>query len=187
MSVVLAGLPGALATAVAVMIGLLFLMAALAKLRDRSGFQAVLAGYRLVPQGALGVVATLLPLAELAVAAALLAGMRPALAGAAALLLLFAGAVAINLRRGRTRIDCGCGGADGRRPISAGLVGQDLILAALALAALAVPTTPGGALWLGSAAVGLLFFVLSLTFDRIVAVGALYPGGRRAPVAWTQS
>ena len=186
MSPVLAGLAAALATAVGTLLGLVFLTAAFAKVRDIARFRETVAQYRLMPEGLVGAGSVALPVVEIAVGSGLLLGVRVALLPAAALLGLFAAAVAINLRRGRTHIDCGCGGADGRRPISRALVRHDLILAALALAALAAPGPAEGLLRLGGLAAGGLFFLINMTFDRIVAVGALYPGGRRAPVAWTQ-
>lgn len=186
MSLVLAGLGAGLATAVGTLLGLVFLTAAFAKMRDMARFRETVAQYRLLPVGLVGAGAAALPVAEGAVGAGLLLGLRAALLAAAALLGLFAAAVAVNVRRGRTHIDCGCGGAAGRQPISRALVRHDLILAALALAALAAPGPAEGLLRLGGLAAGGLFFLINMTFDRIVAVGALYPGGRRAPVAWTQ-
>jgi hypothetical protein len=60
---------------------------------------------------------------------------------AAAQLVVFAAAIAINLRRGRTSIDCGCFGSRLREGISAWLVARNLALALLALSML-LPATP---------------------------------------------
>lgn len=121
---------------------LLFLSAAVHKLRDLAGFRAALAGYRLLPRRALAPAAAGLAVAEIAVGAACLV---PALAAAACLagaglLALYAGAIAFNLARGRRAIDCGCGGPGGRRPLGAGLAFRNAALVALLLVA-ALPAT----------------------------------------------
>jgi hypothetical protein len=120
----------------------LFGVAAAHKLSDLAVFRAALAAYhllptRLVPSGAFALVA-----AELSAAILCLLGRgRPAGGAAAALLGLYAAAIAINLARGRRHIDCGCRGPSARQPISAWLVARNLALGVAALA-LAVPTTP---------------------------------------------
>lgn len=89
---------------------LFFGWAAIAKGRDLARFRAALAGYQLLPRFLLHAVALLIPSTELAIALALpFAALAPwpQLAGAA-LLLVFAAAMAINLVRGRREIDCGC-------------------------------------------------------------------------------
>ena len=63
------------------------------------------------------------------------------LAGAAALLALYAAAIAVNLARGRRHLDCGCAGPALRRPISGWLVVRNLVLVAIALADLAPLST----------------------------------------------
>lgn len=57
------------------------------------------------------------------------------------LLVLYATAIAINLRRGRLDLDCGCAGFADRRPIAAWMVWRNLLLAAL-LAATLLPWAP---------------------------------------------
>jgi methylamine utilization protein MauE len=113
---------------------LLFLAAAAHKLRDPRRFVATLADYRVLP-------APLVPAAAAAVVAVELglAGLVPlpgaaGLRAGAALLLVYAGAIAANLVRGRRHIDCGCLGVVGRRSISWWLVGRNVAFAALALA-----------------------------------------------------
>jgi hypothetical protein len=143
------------------------LSAAAHKLRDPARFRAALAGYALLPVRALRPAAAALVGLELALGGLLLApgpGAGPAL-GSAALLALYAGAIAANLARGRRAIDCGCGARP--QPLGAGLVLRNALLVALALAA-ALPaggralsftdavTLAGGAaaLWLLHAAAG---------------------------------
>jgi methylamine utilization protein MauE len=125
----------------------LFLVAAGHKLRDLGRFRATLADYRLLPASAVSLAAGLVALVEVAVAALLVTpGARSAGLGAAAtLLVVYAGAVGVNLARGRRDIDCGCAGPAARRPISGWLVARNVGIAFVALAGLA----PVGARTLG--------------------------------------
>jgi uncharacterized membrane protein len=118
---------------------LLFASAALHKLRALPRFAEVLRAYRVLP-AAVVQLAVLVPLLELAVGLALLVPVtRAAAAGAgAALLALYAGAIALNLARGRRDLACGCGGPDEARPIAPWMVVRNLALAAL-LGATLVP------------------------------------------------
>ena len=119
----------------------LFAAAAAHKLRGREQWPAIVRQYRLLPDVLAGPVAALVPLTE-ALAAAGLLWPRTRAAGAltaAALLLAYAAALAINLRRGRTSIDCGCFGSRRRQGIAPWMVGRNLVLAASALALL-LPT-----------------------------------------------
>ena len=124
--------------------------AAAAKLADRSRFRETLAAFgvpaRLATPGAI-----LLPLVELAVAAALLPASLAwygALA-ALALLALFSAAVAFQLARGR-RPDCNCFGTIHAKPIGpVTLVRNGVLLGAAALAVSAGPagTGPSALAW----------------------------------------
>lgn len=127
-------------------LSLLFGSAAAHKLRDVARFHAAVDGYALlpplwsVPFGA-GLVA-----AELGVAVGLcLPRVAPgaALIGTA-LLLMYAGAIGVNLVRGRRDIDCGCAGPARRQPLSAALVVRNALLAA---AAVATVLPSGGRPW----------------------------------------
>ncbi len=93
----------------------IFLWAAAHKVRNRLAFRAILGQYGLMPESLVGIVAPMIVAAEIAAALALLvpAGTIPGVptASLAALLLcVYCGAIAVNLMRGRTAIDCGCGG-----------------------------------------------------------------------------
>jgi methylamine utilization protein MauE len=103
------------------------------KLAAAGHFRDAVREYRLVPDMAVGPVSAALVLAELATATALVVpGLRAvALTGTAALLALYAGAIAANLVRGRA-IDCGCGGPAARRPISGWLATRNVALAIVA-------------------------------------------------------
>lgn len=148
-----------------------FALAAVAKLKAPADFLSAVAAYRLLPEPMLEPAARTLPWLEL-LAALLLAGslfipalLPPAAALAGGLLLLFALAMAVNLRRGRTDLDCGCGGRP--RPISRGLAAQHLLLAAL----LAVASTlPLPALAAATALVAALAGLAILTLIRAIAL-----------------
>ena len=111
-------------------VALLMLRAALHKAADAGRFEGVLADYGLAPDWALRPLRAVLPALELAAAAALLFApfrvLGAALAGA--LLLAYAGVMATALARGRTEIDCGCGGP--ALPLGWSLVGRNIVLAA---------------------------------------------------------
>jgi hypothetical protein len=120
---------------------LLLLTAAFAKLRDPAAFREAVAGYALLPARVeTGVVALLLA-AEIAAGLALLAPVAWGALGASALLVLYAGAIALGLARGLRHVDCGCGGPGGRRPLHAALVWRNLAVAGLLAAAAAEPTS----------------------------------------------
>lgn len=174
----LIGLASAAGLAGAVGVGLVFLQAALAKLRHRELLAGVIANYRLLSPALTGPAALLLPPAELAVSLGLLLGgaWRPAqfvaTLGAIALLLVFAAAMGINIARGRSHIDCGCGRSQLRQPLSWLLVWRNLALAALLtplLAPLDLPAPTGADLAIALAG-GLAVFVIVQLFN---AIGAL--------------
>lgn len=148
---------------------LVLLRAGLAKLRDAAGFEAALGGYRLLPERLVWPLSRILPPVELAVAASLaLPVVAPAGAAAGmALFVAFAGAMAVNLLRGRRDIDCGCGGA--RQPLAWRLVLQNLALAAgLACAAfVTAPASPAGLAVAAAAAAGL--FLAQLAAETLAA------------------
>lgn len=119
-------------------VALLFLVAAVHKIRGFAGFQATLADYRLLPRALVAPAAVGLVALELALVAALvLPGLREVGGiGAAALLLLYAVAMAINLARGRRHIDCGCLGPAARQSLAEWLVLRNALVAAAALGCL---------------------------------------------------
>jgi Methylamine utilisation protein MauE len=116
-------------------LALLFGWSAVHKLRDVEGFREALEGYDLLPPFWAVPAGAALIASEVGVAAGLLLPRVAPIAaiGAAALLLLYAGAIAVNLRRGRRDIDCGCGGPAGRQSISGSLVARNAVLATMAL------------------------------------------------------
>ena len=114
-------------------LAVVFLLSGLAKLPRRAEFVVAVRNYRLVPDRAGAAIGKILPPVELG-AGALLAlglGVRPVAALLALFLLVFSGAVAINLVRGRT-IDCGCYGPVAQRQITWLTVARNAILVAAA-------------------------------------------------------
>lgn len=96
---------------IACALAILFASAAVHKIRHAARFQAQLAEYRLLPGALVAAAGWLLAVSEAAIAAALLwPTLRPwAGASAAAVLIAYAAAIGVNLLRGRSYIDCGCG------------------------------------------------------------------------------
>lgn len=113
-------------------LGLVLAAAAIPKLRHPDEFQGVVTNYRLLPSFMVTPFARLLPWVELACAVALQMTPVRELAAwvAAGLFIMFALAIAINVGRGRTHIDCGCV----RRPTSVSRIGMFHVLRALSLA-----------------------------------------------------
>ncbi len=167
---------------------LVFLNAAAAKLRAPATFEGQLDNYRLLPAWATAPSARAIPIAEGLVGAGLVLTPfvvgRAALAApvaAAALLAVFASAMAINLGRGRTEIDCGCGDAEGRQPLRWALVGRNLgIAAALLVGAMLAGARTGWLEAVEAGVSGLVAFILYLTHERL---SGLPSAGVRATAA----
>lgn len=161
---------------------LVFGTAVAGKLRHRAAFVGVVANYRLVPDPLAAPAAGLVIGLELLVTAALLSGVGLAAGAglAVALLLGFAGAMAINLRRGRREIDCGCFQSALRQQLSWALVARNLVLAALLL-----PLAGGGALpetgldLIDGLGAGLALYLFYLILDQLVVLGAAAEHSRR--------
>jgi hypothetical protein len=149
-------------------LALLFGWSAAHKLRDVEGFRAALEGYELLPRRWAVPAGALLIAGEVGVAAGLLLPrVAPVAAlGAAALLVLYAGAIAVNLRRGRHDIDCGCGGPAGRQPISAALVVRNGVLAAAAIGS-ALPAQSRSLTWLDGTTVVAAVATLALLYAAV--------------------
>ena len=122
-------------TAVRIATALIFFTAAVGKMRRWNTFEGVVANYRLLPEPLNRLVAWLLPPAELLLALALGVGAPYAEVVASGLLCVFAAAMAINLMRGRTYIDCGCFDASLRQPLRWSLVVRNASLMSLLVVA----------------------------------------------------
>lgn len=120
-----------------------WLLAAVHKAADPAAFRTAVAGYRLVPEMLTAAVARTLFCIELAVAAGLVIPATSGGAGlaSAALLALYAGAMAVNLARGRRDLDCGCSAPGTLRPLGEGLLVRNAVLAALSLVAALPPAS----------------------------------------------
>jgi len=165
--------------AIRTLIALVFLSAAIGKMRNWPIFQGVVANYRLLPRVIVRPVTYALPPVEAAIGAILPTGLfTPWAEGAAAVLLgAFAVAMGINLLRGRRHIDCGCFQGTLRQPLRWTLVSRNALLVLLLVAAGAAPSgRPDG--WTvvnGLLAGGALFVVL----QALNALWAVIPAARR--------
>jgi methylamine dehydrogenase accessory protein MauD len=135
------------------LLALVFVVAAIAKLADRAGSRQAIADFG-VPVSLTGPLGIFLPLAELAVAVALIPSVTAwwGALGALALLLLFAAGIGINLALGR-RPDCHCFGQLHSAPAGWSTIARNGVLAAVAGFVLwqgYEEAGPGGFSWLGS-------------------------------------
>jgi uncharacterized membrane protein YphA (DoxX/SURF4 family) len=130
-----------LATALALALGVLFVSAGVRKLHYPRAAIAHFEAYALLPAGSGRWFA--LPLAAtevLAGAGCLLPAMRvPCALALAVLLVLYTAAVALNLHRGNTGIDCGCAMPGGEPSLGAGLLARNIALLLAALACVVLP------------------------------------------------
>ena len=131
------------------LLAVVFVVAGLAKLVDRAGSQQALIDFG-VPARLVTPLAVLLPLAELAVAVALIptASAWWGALGALALLVLFVAAIGYNLARGRTP-DCHCFGQLHSAPVGWSTLIRNVILAAVAGFVVGLGRTNAGASAIG--------------------------------------
>ena len=150
-----------------IILAAVFAVAGVAKLLDAAGSTRALIGFG-IPARVAGPLGTLLPVAELAVAVALipLATAWWAALGALLLLGLFVVGISDNLARGR-RPDCHCFGQLHSRPVGAETLTRNAALAVVA--AFIVWSGPGNS---GASAVGWLDD-LTVAERAIVAIGSL--------------
>ena len=116
--------------AMLLLLSYLFISACLTKIRDIDYFRESLSNYQLLPQSSVKAASLMLIVFEAILAVGL---FIPALADAtllamAGLLLAYAGAIAINLLRGRRSLDCGCMGPGQRKTITWKLVWRNIFL-----------------------------------------------------------
>jgi hypothetical protein len=162
----------ALSVAGRVCAALVFLLAAAQKAAHWRILPGVIANYRLLPRVLVGPAAALLPPLEMIVGVLLLSAMAISwiLLASIVLLGLFAVAMAINLHRGRTDIDCGCGQSFLKQTLNWSLVMRNAVLAALLLPSLAVMGPPTLSAALTGAGAGAAFFLLYLLLNTISAL-----------------
>ena len=141
-----------LGTVARLLVGGVFVVAGALKLPDPAAAVRAVRAYRLLPEAVAGPVAFGLPVVEIAVGLALLAGVfvRTAALASAVLLVLFLVGVGSAWARG-LRIDCGCFGGGGVAAADTAYPTEVLRDAALLLAALALALRPQSRLALGGA------------------------------------
>lgn len=129
-----------LGLAARLVVGLVFVVAAVPKLRDPASFRSSVAAYKLLPDTWVTPVARILPPAELALGLMLLAGILvvPAAWAAAVLLVGFGVVIWIAVERG-SRIGCGCGFRH-LQQVSRVLVARNAALAVVAVVAAVAPS-----------------------------------------------
>jgi hypothetical protein len=167
-----------LGLAIRVLVSLVFLTAAYGKLTHGSAFRGVLANYRLLPEALVAPVAWLLPPVEAVLGTALLLGRGsfwPATLGAA-LLLLFALAMGINVQRGRRHIDCGCFQSALKQTLSWTLVLRNLVLSLLLGVTLLAGPAPNDMFVIVNACLvgGVSFMIL----QTLTILGSIVPAWR---------
>lgn len=156
---------------------LLFVVAALHKLRDRDAFRATLDAYALLPQALSAPLARAVPVLEIAAAVLLVTPRAAAAGGALAALLLgvYALAMGVNLLRGRRDLDCGCMGPGARSPVGPGLIVRNAVLIAVALVAGFAPLAARPLAWLDFVTVPLAVAVLAVLYAAAERLLALAP------------
>jgi hypothetical protein len=161
---------------IAICFAVLFASAAAHKWRNLPSFEEAFAAYELLPQMPRLHLTWLIPLCETAVALGLLvyATRAAAVIAGAVLLLGYAGAIALNLQRGRRDIACGCGGPDQRRPIAGWMAWRNLLLALLLGMAL-WPSSGRAISWMDASTIAFgvaAAIVVYLCVDRLGQVAA---------------
>ena len=127
--------------AIALGFALLLVWAAVGKGRDLAGFRGVLADYRIVPAPLLALATVVIPALEATLAGVWLvapwssSALVVASCSTALLMAVYGGAVAANLLRGRSWIDCGCGAGES---VAWPMVARNGVLAVAAAAPLAM-------------------------------------------------
>lgn len=137
-------------------LALVFLHSAWHKLFAHAAFRAQLEGYRLLPPALVPAAAAALPVLELGGLGLFLnqATRAPGALALGLLLAIYTAAMALNIQRGRTDIDCGCVGAGAQPPLSAWLLLRNAALGAIVLLSL-LETAPRPLLWLDWFTIGL--------------------------------
>lgn len=149
---------------------LIFARAMVHKLLNRYEFVGIITDYRILPASLVTIAATLLPVVELLITVSLLipSTRQPGAIAAVALLLFYGAMIAINLLRGRTSIDCGCGGSG--HGISWLHVLRNIIYSGIGLVAIFAPA--GGVSGINTAFVVvlcvLLLWLLVLLFEQVL-------------------
>lgn len=112
-----------------------FLFAAIGKIADPHSFAEAISNYHVVSDSISSISASMLPVLEVVIALALIAGIkeRGAALLAGLMLLVFAGAMISTIARG-INLDCGCFGASAEARVNGTTVARNLVLALAAFA-----------------------------------------------------
>ncbi len=157
-------------------LAVVFSVAGLAKLADRVSARRAVIGMG-IPARLAAVVAVLLPVAELALAGALVSGATTRWAAGAAVVLLgaFSGLIARNLARDGEQEDCGCFGSLGIASTGWFALGRNAVLLVLAGAVLiASPDEPPSAFgWLDTGRASWVLVGALVTLVALVALEGL--------------
>jgi len=161
-------------------LALLFAAAAWHKVSDRIHFGATVSSYQLLPSWLVAPFTWVLPSAEVSVAFGLLLPptRQAAAVGAAMLLFVYAGAIGVNLARGRREIDCGCFASSARVPLSNWLVARNVILI-LAAFILVMPVRPRALIWIDVLTITTAVTTLSLLWSAGQRLAGTGPALRR--------
>ena len=153
-------------------LGLIFLTAAAQKFSHWRILPAVIANYRLLPRRLVAPASALLPPVELILGVTLLAGFAQGWTALAAMVLLalFATAMAINLHRGRSTIDCGCGQSFLKQTLDWSLIARNAVLAALLLPSFGAAAPVSMPILVAGCSAGLAFALLYLVTNTISAL-----------------
>src|SRR5215472_11077697 len=155
-----------------VCLGLVFITAAIEKLRSGAVLEGVVANYRILPRALVAPVSATLPWVELVLGGTLLTlvpSIWPPALGIA-LLCVFAWAMAVNLRRGRSHIDCGCHQATMRQTLRWSLVARNLGLVLLLLPALPEASTSSLPLIAVGGLAGATAYLFYLLFNTLASL-----------------
>ncbi|MGC4934562.1 MauE/DoxX family redox-associated membrane protein [Gordonia sp. DT30] len=150
---------------VAGVVGMILLVAGVPKLTDTDRVIRAVRGYQILPDAEARLVGRTLPWVELVLGAALIVGVVPEIAGAAAaaLFAVFTVGLVINLARGRRDLDCGCfafsHGAEEVPHIGWGHALRAGTFAALSVVSMWAPAAPAADRFAG-AAIGVLVVAL---------------------------
>jgi hypothetical protein len=152
---------------------LVFARAAWHKLADFAEFTGFVADYRLVPDTQVKTAAAALVAVEVAIPVLLLVPATQATGAVLAVLMfgLYALAMGINIARGRTQVECGCGGAP--TLLSPALLVRNAVLAGIAALVLAAAGSLSLSLGDAAAAValGFMLWVAFLLAEQVLANG----------------
>lgn len=159
--------------AASLVLGVTFVLAGLAKVRDRRSLAADVEAFTGLHPLSARFVAFTLPVAELALGAMLLTSTVSTLAFglSVAMLIVFTGAVLRNVVKGR-QVSCACFGGGRDRPVGADTVMRNLALLAVGGFALTLSLTPAGPLNLPPSGQRLPIAIGTLAGLLVVAVAA---------------